>query len=311
MTTFVVVNPKAGGGRAQQAWPEISDRLRAAIGAYTHTLTGGVGDASQLVRDAIAKGARRVIAVGGDGTVNEVVNGFIEAGSPAGDPELAVLPVGSGVDFARGMDMASGIEAGIARLTGGQLRIIDLGRATYVSDRGRLESRTFANIASFGISGLIVRQVNAARTLPMLPAGVAYYGATLRALALFRFQRVRLTVDTRKPIEVDIAAVAVANGRYFGGGMMIAPDAQNDDGLFDIVILRGTSKAVLLRDLRLVYGGRHRAHPAITILRARRLVAEPAGGLGSTPVLLEMDGEAPGQLRSTFDVLPRALAVRC
>jgi diacylglycerol kinase family enzyme len=120
---------------------------------------------------------------------------------------------------------------------------------------------------------------------------------------------VRITIDDGEPVEAKMALVAVANGKFFGGGMMIAPDAALDDGQFDIVILRAASKLKLILDIRLLYGGRHRDHPSITILRGRKVVVEPIGG--EDGALVDIDGESPGRIPATFEILPGALRLRC
>lgn len=119
-----------------------------------------------------------------------------------------------------------------------------------------------------------------------------------------------MTVAGYPPIEGRIALVAISNGRYFGGGMMIAPDAALDDGLFDVVILRATGKLKLIWDMRLVYGGRHRDHAAVTILRGRQVTVEPLGDPVINGALVEIDGEAPGRIPATFDILPGALTLK-
>ncbi|MGN6304076.1 MAG: diacylglycerol kinase family lipid kinase, partial [Mesorhizobium sp.] len=130
---------------------------------------------------------------------------------------------------------------------------------------------------------------------------------TVAEFVRYRFQSVRITVDDAEPIEARVALVAVANGKFFGGGMMVAPDADLHDGQFDIVILRAANKAKLIWDLRLVYGGRHRNHPAITILRGSKVVVEPIGG---DVALIDIDGESPGRIPATFEMLPGALMLR-
>ena len=146
-------------------------------------------------------------------------------------------------------------------------RRIDAGRISYVDDHGALASRHFINIASLGLSGATDRAVNADKRKGTISAKALFLWRTVVEFIRYRFQDVRITVDDGEPVEARMALVAVANGKFFGGGMMIAPDAELDDGLFDIVILRAAGKLGLILDLRLLYGGRHRDHPAITILR--------------------------------------------
>ena len=134
---------------------------------------------------------------------------------------------------------------------------------------------------------------------------------TIRELIRYRFQDVRIFVDGAPAIEARIAVAAAANGRYFGGGMMIAPQAEMDDGMFDFVIFKGAAKLTLIRDLRLLYSGSHVGHPAVTILRGRRIIVEPAGDPALNAALLDIDGESPGSIPVTFEVLPKAIKVIC
>ncbi len=308
MNVFVVINPNAGGGRAGRDWPALAARLRDRLGAFDHARTDHVGHATELVRDAVRNGARLVIAVGGDGTVNEAVNGLAgEDGLPRDGSALAAVTVGTGSDLARSLRNGATLDEKIERIASEASRRIDLGRASFTGDDGGPMSRLFVNIGSFGISGPIDRAVNAVPRDSIVPRKLLYLTATVRALLAFRFQQVAIRIDDRPAVETRIAVVALANGAYFGGGMMIAPDAVLDDGLFDVVTLRGTSKLVLLRDLRLVYGGRHRNHPAIAIERGQRVTVEPLGG---EPVLIDLDGESPGRLPASFEILPGALEVR-
>ena len=304
MTCFVVVNPNAGRGRGGRQWPSIADRLARDVGRFDHAFTQRPGEATTLVRRAIDAGTTLVVAVGGDGTVNEAINGFAaEDCAISQGCAFAALSAGTGADFVRSLSAP-----GDAALASDTVRQIDLGRVTCTADDGRPASRLFVNIASFGLSGEVDRAVAAARTTRFLPGKPAYYLATLSALWRYRFTDVRLTVDDQPPFTVNLAMAAIANGRYFGGGMQVAPNARLDSGRFEIVVLRGGSKLTMVKDLSLVYRGAHMDHPMVTATSGRRIVAEPADPDGD--VLLDIDGESPGRLKAEFEILPGALALR-
>jgi len=307
MKVGVVVNPVAGGGSLRRNWPEIEAALKAAFGDVETRETAAAGDGVTLSMDFAANGAGLVIAAGGDGTVNEVADGLINAATEGSRTALGVLPCGTGSDFARGLNITGDFEAAIRRMAGAPGRTIDAGRVCYVDDHGALASRHFINIASLGVSGSVARAVNAGVRKGFVSQRAAYYWRTVAEFARYRFREVRIVVDDGDPIEARVALVAAANGRYFGGGMMVAPDAEIDDGKLDIVIVRAAGKARLVRDIRLLYGGRHRSHPAITILRGAKVTVEPLGG-GET--LVEMDGEAPGRIPATFEIVPGALTLK-
>lgn len=307
----VILNPVAGGGRTARRWPPVMQRLKDAFGAVELRETQRPGDAASLACGLAAQGFDLVIAAGGDGTASEVADGLLTARAEGHDgAALAILPWGTGIDFARGLGLSSDGEAALARIRDAPLRTIDAGRITYVDDDGGLKSRHFLNIASLGLSGATDRAVNADRRKGRMSAKALFLWRTVVEFARYRFQEVRVTIDDQPAIEARVALVAVANGRFFGGGMMIAPDAVLDDGLFDVVVLRAASKLRLVPDIRLLYGGRHRDHPSITILRGRRVSVEPLGDPVANGALVDIDGESPGRIPATFEMLPGALKIR-
>jgi len=304
----VVLNPVAGGGRLKQDWTDVAAALKRHFGAFDLRETQAAGDAERLALNLAVQGCDLVIAAGGDGTASEVANGLLQASDELGrTAELALLPCGTGVDFARGLRLPRDLDALIERIATAKGRAVDAGRISYVDDHGALASRHFINIASAGLSGATDRAVNADKRKGRVSAKALFYWRTVAEFVRYRFQGVRITVDDQPAIEARVALVAVANGKFFGGGMMVAPDAALDDGQFEIVILRAAGKARLIWDLRLVYGGRHRNHPAITILRGRKVTVEPAGE-GDAP-LIDIDGESPGRIPATFEMLPGALTL--
>ncbi|TIM69773.1 MAG: diacylglycerol kinase family lipid kinase, partial [Mesorhizobium sp.] len=232
---------------------------------------------------------------------------FAESGRTA---ELGLLPCGAGIDFARGLGLSDEVDLTLKRIAEAKARKVDAGRISYVDDHGALASRHFINIASLGLSGATDRAVNADKRKGNVSAKALFYWRTVWEFMRYRFQDVVITVDDGVPVEARVALVAVANGKFFGAGMMIAPDAELDDGQFDIVILRAAGKLKLIWDIRLLYGGRHRNHPAITILRGRKVVVEPLGDVQKNGALVDIDGESPGRIPATFEILPGALTLR-
>jgi len=307
--TVVVVNPRSAGGKTEKRWPRLREILHEHLGAFDVAMTGAPGDATLKARDAIRGGAQLVVAIGGDGTINETVNGFyddcgLERLSPSA--AFAVLPAGTGGDFVKTLGTSKDFEQAAAALKHAPPRTIDLGRLRYVGHDGQERVRLFANIASFGISGLVDKLVNeSGKTL----GGVSFAVATLRAGMRYKNAPVRLTLDDGEPPrEGKIYTVAVANGRFFGGGMKVAPDAALDDGWFDVVTLGDFGFGdLVLRGLD-IYSGKHITNPKVTVMRARRVTAEPLDGAGE--VLLDVDGEQPGRLPASFELIPGGLTVR-
>ncbi|MGE0280152.1 MAG: diacylglycerol kinase family protein [Rhizobiaceae bacterium] len=312
MKVGVILNPIAGGGGLLRARAELEAALTKHFESWDIRLTGDAGDGEHLAMAFAADGCDVVIAAGGDGTANEAADGLLQTQTEHGAaPALAFLPCGTGTDFARGLGLTRDIGATIKRIAEAAPRQVDAGRICYVDDQGRLASRHFLNIASAGLSGATARSVNQDKRKGRVSAKALFFWRTVAEFLRYRFENARVTIDDAEPIEAKVALVAVCNGRFFGAGMMIAPDAELSDGLFDVVIVRASGKLGLIRDLRLLYGGLHRNHPAITILRGKRITVEPMDDAAKAGGLIEIDGEPPGRIPATFEVLPGALTLKC
>ncbi len=304
----LVVNPRAGAGRAARRLPALREALEREGGRFEVRQTASPRDATRIVREVIRGGGHAGVAVvGGDGTLNEAVNGFFEPdGTPiATDAWMAPLPCGTGGDFRRTIGMPRDVDGMARRMLRATPRPIDVGWLSFVGEDGAPAGRAFLNIASFGLGGIVVRKVNDG---PKWIGGTpAFFLGTLRAMRGYRNQRVRVTIDDEPPRELSILNLAVANGRYFGGGMHIASRATIDDGLFDVVAIQ-SSAIESLRDPLSVYLGTHLTKESVWHTRGARVFAEPARA--GERVLLDVDGEAPGQLPATFEVRPGALRLR-
>ncbi len=243
-------------------------------------------------------GASLLVAVGGDGTVNEVVQGL--AGREG--VELAVIPRGTGWDFVRTHGIPRRFDEAVAVARDGSARPIDLGRARYRAwDRAQAESY-FANIASAGMSGAIAKRAN--ETSKALGGKVSYLWATLAVFARWQNDEVRVAVDGERRTG-RMHDVIVANGRYIGGGMMICPEAEPDDGLFDVLLIGDLTKRDLMLTLPKTYRGTHLPHPKAELLRGARVEVD-----ADEPLPIELDGEQPGTTPVSFEVVPQALRLR-
>jgi YegS/Rv2252/BmrU family lipid kinase len=310
VTGFGVVNLRSGNGRTAREWPKIERALRAVYPGLATAITRWRGEATTLVRQALAEGHSEIIAIGGDGTINEAINGFFNAeGAIAPDAVFAFVTSGTGGDFRKTFGVAEGYDAAIARLKHATVRAVDVGRISCISRLGAPVSRYFVNIASFGLSGVIVDRVNRARLSKLFGGTFSFAFHSALAMLTYRERMVRVRVDGDYDEIAGIATVAIANGQYFGGGMRVAPDAVPDDGLFDIVIMGGGSRAV--SDLKLLYTGEHLNTPGVRALRGRKMMAAPVAETGGHAVYIEVDGETAGRLPATFEILPRALNLRC
>ncbi|HXC55510.1 MAG TPA: diacylglycerol kinase family protein [Rhizomicrobium sp.] len=312
MTAFVVVNPRSGNGRTGRDWKEIARRLGAVYPHMSVGFTQKPGQATALVRHALSEGHQEIVAVGGDGTINEAVNGlFNAAGAIDPDAVFAFVTSGTGGDFRKTFGIEAGTDAAIARLKTASVRPCDVGRVSCLTADGAPTLRYFVNIASFGLSGVIVESVNRARIAKLF--GGAFAFAFHSALAMLRYKNtpVRLIVDGVDDEIATVATVAVANGQYFGGGMRVAPGAWTNDGLFDVVVMGGTPRGQALADMKLIYTGEHITKPHVRILHGQRVVVAPVAETRGRPVYIETDGESAGRLPATFEILPGALNLRC
>ena len=236
--------------------------------------------------------------IGGDGTVNEVVQGI--AGLEG--VELAVIPRGTGWDFVRTYEIPKGFDDAVAVARDGSTRTIDLGRARYRSWEGTEQEAYFANIASAGMSGAIAKRAN--DTTKALGGKASYLWATFAVFARWQNGEVNVTVDGERR-SGRMHDVVVANGRYFGGGMMICPEAEPDDGLFDVLTIGDLTKRDLLLTLPKTYRGKHLPHPKAEVLRGASVeIDAPA------PLPVEFDGEQPGTTPVRFEVVAQALRLR-
>lgn len=312
MTGFVIANPRSGAGRTGREWPQIERALRAAYPHMTVALTRKPGDATLLVRHALNEGHHEIVAVGGDGTINEAVNGFFDANGPlVPDAVFGFVTSGTGGDFRKTFDIDSGFDAAVDRLRAASVRAIDVGRVSCLTRDGQPTVRYFANIGSFGLSGVIVDSVNRARIAKLFGGTFAFAFHSAAAMLSYRDRAVRIRVDGEYDEIASISTVAVANGQFFGGGMRVAPGARPDDGQFDVIIMGGLPRAQAMAEMKKLYTGEHLKSPSVRALRGRKIVAAPVAETGGRPVLIEVDGESAGRLPATFELLPRALNLRC
>ncbi|MEO9175065.1 MAG: diacylglycerol kinase family protein [Gaiellales bacterium] len=300
---LVVVNPAARNGGVGRAWETLAAQLTTlGIDAET-THTERPGHATELVRAGLREGPRLVVAVGGDGTVNEVVNGFYDGDTPLSPAsELAVVPIGTGRDGVRTYGISGKPERAIALLADGATRTIDLGRATYASHAGAEESRLFLNIASCGLSGAVAERAN--RTSKRLGGTPAFLWATIATFARWKNVPFTVTLDGERR-ELVANNTIVANGRYFGGGMHIAPDARPDDGELDAIIFGDVGRLDLALNMHRLYNGTILRHPKASHRLARVISVETA-----RPLPIEIDGEQSGVTPVRFEVVPAALRLR-
>lgn len=308
----IIINPESAAGETRRAWPKIASELARRLGAFTPMFTTRPGEGSELAASAARKGCKLIVACGGDGTISEVANGIMASDS---DAELGILPSGTGGDFRKTVDIPSRAADAAEILSTGRARLIDVGKVTFVND-GEHESRYFLGVASFGMSADVIARVKEggpewlpAKGPKWLTGRVSFGVAMLQTALKTSATRVVVQLDDDPARHMTVANLCIANARYFGGGMKIAPDASLGDGKFDVVSIGDLGASRILTNAPRLYFGAHLSMNGVGHAHAAKVVARSANE--DERIEIEVDGEIPGCLPATFQILPRALRVRC
>ena len=289
MRTWIIVNPKAGSVDEQTALGETLGRLPDTEVHHTER----AGHAEELARDAVRQGVEQVVAAGGDGTLNEVVNGLSE---DFGRARLGLLPLGTGNDFARSIQVPDDLEGALAVLQAGRTRRVDVARATL-----RSGSRYFINMSAGGFSGLVSEKADGAKDLW---GPLAYMRAAVEALPELRTFKAAIRLSGAEELDLETYNLVVSNGRFVAGGIPAAPQAELDDGLLDLMIVPATTGPKLALLVPQVLLGRHLGSDLLIFRKATRIEIE-----SDPPMAFNLDGELLDEAPSSFEVLPRALEV--
>lgn len=266
---------------------------------FEHHLTEAPGHAIELAREAAEKGYELVVSVGGDGTINEIVNGLYASGNLK-DATLGIISTGTGGDYIRTVGIPRRYEDACRCLLQTKRLTVDLGVVEY-SRNGNREERLFVNFAGMGFDAEIVRRTT--QQFKSLGSLTSYLLGTLTTMVFYRNRDISLTIDGES-VDCRVCTVVMNNGKYGGGGMFTAPHASLDDGLFDVMIVGDLSKPDLLWSLPRIYKGTHLTHPKVTMKKAKEIEIQ-----SSQPMQLQADGELLGQVPASFRLLPMALKV--
>lgn len=326
--TFVIANPKAGSSTVKKEWSLIERHLRNALQEFDVAFTNGPGHATLLAREALKAGWEMVVAVGGDGTLNEVINGFVD--KAAGDDfyskdengwlvhnhdplpliredaVLGVIPMGTGGDFRRSLGWLDTWKDAVNRLTGQETMPVDLGQLGFINHDGDIAHRMFLNIASAGISGKVDERVN--NSWKGLGGTASFIYGFLSAYSGWKNADIMMRFDDVDELRESVLNLIVANGQYFGGGMWAAPGAKIDDGLFEIVVMGDMPRLRALPELIKIYNGTHLRAEKIWRRAAHTVASKPANN--NDQVLLDVDGEQPGQLPATWNMHAKAIRLK-
>ena len=306
MKTTVIINPYAGNGRTEKLWPDIEIALKQSIGSFQTEQTACQGDAVLLTRKALEDGTTRIVAVGGDGHLNEVLNGFIQNDVQL-NPQatLSFVMSGTGCDFQRSFGISGKWQTAVEKLKDAPIREIDVGKVSYTAADKTKQIRYFDNIASFGLSGAVDHYIDNSRLGNFLGGTMLFLWATIKTVFNHPNQTILYRIDDGPQEEICTRLGLLANGRYFGGAMHAAPQAELDDGLLDLLMLKEISLAKFLWHLPKIYRGTHLELPEIYFRKVRKFTA-----ISSEQVILDIDGESPGYLEATFEILPKILKLQ-
>lgn len=307
---LVIVNPKSASGSTREKWSAIASDLRTHFGPYNVAFTKSPGDGIRLAARAVESGRKFIIACGGDGTINEIANGILRSGK---DVELGIFPSGTGGDFRRTIGMPQGTREAARALKTGKTRLIDVGKVTFQDHDDKTASRYFLNVSSFGLAASIIERVKSSASLSWLPLdsvrGRASFAlSTLQEVVGVDAIGIRVRIDDNDERTVNTVNFCVANARYFGGGMKIAPDAKLNDGFLDIINIGDIRTAKIILIAYTLYRGTHLDLPEVKDTQAKKIVVRAIDE--SSEVHLEIDGELPGKLPAVYEVVPNALKIR-
>lgn len=298
-----IVNPHAAAGSAGRTWPKISALARDRVGPFSVYFTTGPGDGIKLTRQALSDGAEVIVCVGGDGTLNEVVNGLMNEQGPI-RPEAMVgfIARSTGCDLIKTVPIYRELDRALDIIKHAHTRTLDVGRIRYQDRRGNSSYRYFHNIASFGLGGEVDERVN--RTSKALGGFLTFMGATLISLLKYTKKKIHLKIDDSFDGEVTIWNIAVANGQYHGGGMWVAPAARVDDGLFHITVVGDLTLPQVFLNLPKLYNGK-----IYQVAKVSSFVGKRVEASSDQQVLLDVDGEQIGALPVVIEMVPRAVSL--
>lgn len=301
-TTAIIVNKKAGR-KTRKAHEQLESALNRRGYGFHPRFTRHPGDANTLAQTACRRGVQTIIGVGGDGTLNEIVNGILAATPPGViRPSLGVVPAGSGCDFAKTLRISRNVDAAVARIFSGRTRRVDVGRIGFRTFTGAAAYRYFLNVLSFGVAGEVVAHIG--NTRGKLASLLAYARSAPAVMARVGKRRFSIGIDGQIVLNGRAWNVAVANGRFQGAGMQISPFARPDDGRFHVTLVGDIPFSLSMLWFPLLYVGKIHWVPGVSIESGKRIEA-----VTDDPAAIEADGERIGRLPAVIDVIPRALDI--
>jgi YegS/Rv2252/BmrU family lipid kinase len=300
---FTIVNPNAGNGKGKKDWDRISGLFEKENIHISSRLTEKKGQAIEFIREALGSGFRRIISVGGDGTLNEVVNGiFTQNFCSPEEVVIGVIPVGTGNDWGRMFGIPLVYEGAVNVIKENKTLLHDIGIISYYYGSEQ-QKRYFINIAGLGFEALVVKKTNKQKDKGRSNNAIYFYNL-ISSLISYKKTKADIIIDGKKVSTSNIFSVNVGNGRYCGGGMRQTPDALPDDGLLDITVIKEMGRIEIIKSLKILYDGTILSHPKVDGYRANNLRVE-----SESLLYAEADGESLGHTPVEFSIIPAGINV--
>ncbi len=305
LKTQIIVNPESNKGQTGKRWTLIKEALGNFFKEFKYEFTEKPAHATEISRSAIKNGIELIVGVGGDGTMNEIANGFFENHKIINpSTTLGVIPSGTGSDFSRSLNIPQNLKKSMEVITQSQSDIIDIGKIHYKSLSGKNKEMFFLNIADFGFGGEVVKRVEEKR---LKRKASSYLRTLIFTFVSYKSKKLKIKVDGKAYPTDEYLIGAISNGSIFGKGMRIAPFALLDDGFFDLILVKGMEKIEFFLNVWRIYRGTHLSHPKIKFLRGKKIEVMSED---EEDVLIEADGELIGKVPVTFEIVPRIFSVR-
>jgi YegS/Rv2252/BmrU family lipid kinase len=302
----VIINPESDRGRTKKRWQRIKEALRYFFREFNYTFTEKPLQATEISRNAVKEGSDLIVGVGGDGTINEIANGFFDGKKLINHRvSLGIIPSGTGCDFIRSLNIPLNLRRALETISEATVKKIDVGLLKFTTASGEQKERFFVNVGDFGIGGEVVARME---RLGRKRKASSYFQSLLQTFFQYRNKKLRLILDGQELPPDEYMVGAVANGKIFGKGMKIAPEAELDDGFFDVILVKGMKAFEFLRNVWKIYTGSHLTHPKIAFYRARQVEVLPLEK--NDKVLIEIDGEQVGLLPASFEIIHRILPIK-
>ena len=299
---LVIVNPNAGNGKGKKDWGKISALLKKEDLSFSVEFTERKGNAIDITRESISAGFRKIITVGGDGALNEVLNGVFTVNScPTNDITLSLIPVGTGNDWGRMFGIPLDYEKAVRIIRDYKTLVHDVGLVSFYNGAEKHE-RYFINVAGLGFESVVVRKTNIQKDRG-LGGKLIYFYNLLTSLLSYRNTKAEIIIDG-EITHADVFSINVGNGRYCGGGMRQTPMAQPDDGLLDVTIINGMGKFEIIRNLKILYDGTILQHPKIDGYKCKNIKV-----VSDSIIYTEADGESLGHTPAEFNIIPSGINI--